>query len=80
MIKWKSPKKRFKLLYFSIFITCKGWHSGRVKNVMTKISGSSPDTEISPCPHRSYNDRGSIATTVYRNGEYVQKKDILENL
>jgi hypothetical protein len=43
MIKCKSPKQRFKLFYFLIFITCMGGTVVKQKNVMAKINGSNPD-------------------------------------
>jgi hypothetical protein len=43
MIKCKSPKQRFKLLYFFILITCMGGTVVEKKNMMAKVTGSSTD-------------------------------------
>ncbi len=43
MIKCKSPKQRFKFLYFFTYITCMGGTVVEKKKVMAKIAGSSPD-------------------------------------
>ncbi len=43
MIKSMSPKQRFKLFIFFIFITCMGGTVVEQKNAGAKIPGSSPD-------------------------------------